>query len=234
MKLAETVTPDGGQLELYTYEGNYKILLDGLELMHSVTANSEVEMGLRMAERLRECRAPHYLIGGLGMGFTLRAILKNLPPDGLVEVAELLPEVVRWNREYMCELNGALLDDPRVMVHETDVACLLADCLPGTYDGILLDVDNGPVPIVHGDNIQLYSEEGLEWIKHALRPGGQVAFWSAEAEPRFRRRLVRRGFAVEEVPTKAYPESEQSDYLLYFAFLADSRQAVGGGSSERA
>lgn len=219
IKLAETQTPDGGRLVLYVHDGEYRILLNGRELMHSFTTASEVEMGERVAERFSGLSSPRYLIGGLGLGFTLRAVLERLPPDGRVEVAELLPEVVAWNRAFMWDLNGALLEDPRVTVYEGDVGRLLAEAGPASYDGILLDVDNGPVAMVQADNARLYGDAGLERLKTVLRPGGQIAFWSASADRPFAQRLKRAGFHFEAVPTKAYPAAKRSYYVIYYAEL---------------
>ncbi|MFP4281254.1 MAG: spermine synthase [Opitutales bacterium] len=215
--LAETRTPDGGRLTLYAHDGQFQILLDGRELMHSFTTTSEVEMGERVSRHLRGRPAPRYLIGGLGLGFTLRAVLADLPADGRVTVAELLPAVVDWNRAHLRALNGALLDDPRVEVHTGDVGALLAASEAAAYDGILLDVDNGPTAMVQANNAALYEDPSLQRLKRALRPGGQIAFWSASADAAFAKRLRRTGFAIEAVPTRAYPAAKRPSYIVYYA-----------------
>jgi spermidine synthase len=216
-RLAETRTPDGGLLVLHMHDNQFRIMLDGRELMHSYTTHSEAEMGTQVSRRLGGRAAPRYLIGGLGLGFTLRAVLDQLPPAGGVDVAELLPAVVEWNRTYMRELNGALLDDPRVSVHLGDVVDLLRDGPPSRYDAILLDVDNGPAAFVVEGNDMLYEDVGFDLLKRALRPRGQLAFWSGWRDDAFYRRLRRAGFRVDAVPTKSYPSARRVDYVIYYA-----------------
>jgi len=213
--LAETKTPDGAILTLREHDGHFKISLNGDELMHSFTTRSEAEMGTRVAERYSGNRAPRFLIGGLGLGFTLRAVIEHLPAGGRVDVAELLPEVVSWNRDFLQGLNGSLLEDPRVRIHLGDVADLLN--VAGRYDGILLDVDNGPTPMVASENRRLYEAAGLARIAAALRPGGTAAFWSARTDPAFEKRLRKTGFQVDAVPTKAYPSAKRARYVVYYA-----------------
>ena len=215
--LAETTTPDGGRLALYAHDGHYKILLNNRELMHSYSTSSEVEMATHTASHFTEVAKPRYLIGGLGLGFTLRALLQSLPPAGQVEVVELLPEVVAWNREFLRDLNGALLDDPRVGVYEGDVVQHLRNSEQARYDAVLLDIDNGPTAMVQADNQSLYTARGLAHLRTLLRPGGLVAFWSAAADVDFERRLRQCGFAVEAVPTKAYPAARRAAYMIYYA-----------------
>jgi len=213
--LAETKTPDGDTLTLHEHDGEFKISLNGDELMHSFTARSEAEMGTRIAERYARDSAPRFLIGGLGLGFTLRAVVDLLPARGRVDVAELLPEVVVWNREFLRGLNGDLLEDPRVQVHVGDVADFLTE--PGRYDGILLDVDNGPAAMVAAANSRLYDRPGLDRIRAALRVGGTTAFWSARPDGAFEKRLRQTGFQVDAVPTKAYPSAKRARYVVYYA-----------------
>ena len=142
---------------------------------------------------------------------------KTLPPEGRIEVAELLPEVVAWNRQFLQELNGGLLDDPRVSVHEGDVVKLLDASPEDAYDAILLDVDNGPTAMVQADNGKLYEARGLTHLRKILRPGGILAFWSASPDSAFEGRLRQAGFKVEAVPTKAYPAARRATYLIYYA-----------------
>ncbi|MFM5885995.1 MAG: spermidine synthase, partial [Novosphingobium sp.] len=147
-------------------------------------------------------RAPHLLIGGYGMGFTLRAALKRLGMDGRATVAELVPEIIQWAKGPMAGVAEGCLDDPRVMLKLGDVAevMLLA---PTPYDAILLDVDNGPDGLVRADNNQLYRKAGLHNARRALAPGGVLAIWSAYPDPAFTRRLESVGFDVEVVEVRA-------------------------------
>lgn len=219
VKLAEVRTAEGKRLTLYTHDRQFTILLDNRELMHSVATASESLMGERVGDFHGDRATPRYLIGGLGLGFTLRAVLERLPPGGEVVVAELIPEVVEWNRTFMQDLNGSCLDDPRVTVHVGDVGPLLAASEPASWDGILLDVDNGPTAMVQAANIRLYGRGGLERVKQVLRPGGRVIYWSANADKGFEQRLRRTGFAVEALPAKAYAAAKRPTYMLYVADL---------------
>ncbi|MDD5199425.1 MAG: MnmC family methyltransferase [Terrimicrobiaceae bacterium] len=155
------------------------------------------------------------LIGGLGLGFSLRRVLELVGPGAAVRVAELLPEVVAWNRDFLRGLNGQLLDDPRVEVVTGDVF----DCIKAAgavrYDAILLDVDNGPTSFVQPQNSRLYGRNGVALIRRALEPGGRVAFWSAEAEPAFRASLARAGFFVEEIAAKAHERAKRCAHRIY-------------------
>ena len=152
---------------------------------------------------------PTILIGGLGLGFSLRRVLEISGPKALAQVSELLPDVVAWNREFLQGLNGKLLDDPRVEVLTRDVF----DCIkngPGRYDAILLDVDNGPT----------YSGKGLTMIRRSLRPGGRVAFWSAEPEPLFLDSLSRAGFRAEEFEAKSHERAKRAAHRIYVGKVA--------------
>ena len=147
-------------------------------------------------------RRPSMLIGGLGMGFTLRAALADLPADADVTVAELVPAVVAWGRGPMAELFAGCLDDARVHIREADVADLIG-AAKGAYDAILLDVDNGPDGLSRSENDRLYSLAGLTAARAALKAGGVLAVWSAHPDRGFTARLRQSGFEVEEVSTRA-------------------------------
>ncbi|PNY80465.1 spermidine synthase [Deinococcus koreensis] len=148
--------------------------------------------------------APHVLVGGLGMGFTLAAALKALGPGSRVTVAELVPEVVEWNRGPLGECAAYPLHDPRTHVHVGDVAELLRQG-HATYDAVLLDVDNGPEGMTHHGNDWLYSPAGLAAARRSLRPGGVLAVWSATPDERFTRRLRQAGFRVDVHTVRARP-----------------------------
>src|SRR5690606_19048777 len=145
-------------------------------------------------------KAPHLLIGGYGMGFTLRAALGALGPDARVDVAELVPEIIDWARGPMQHLTAGCLDDPRVRIIIGDVADSIG---AARYDAILLDVDNGPDGLVRAENDRLYSSRGLAAAKAALKPGGVLAIWSAWPDAAFTRRLKHAGFNVEESQVRA-------------------------------
>jgi spermidine synthase len=193
--------PGGGELRLYRRAEEYSIMLGGNELMNSRLSGSEEALATLVCERIGGRADPKLLIGGLGMGFTLRAALAALGPDARIEVAELVPAVIAWARGPLAPLFGASLADPRVQLIEADVAGLIGAA--AGYDAILLDVDNGPDGIVREDNERLYQPGGLARAKAALRPGGVLAIWSAAPHRSFAQRLRAAGFAVEEVPVRA-------------------------------
>ena len=156
------------------------------------------------------------LIGGYGMGFTLRAALEALGPAARVTVAELVPAVMAWARGPMAHLSGASLEDPRLTLREGDVGAVMR-AAPAAYDAILLDVDNGPEGLSRPGNDRLYDREGLATARRALRPGGVLAVWSAAPEPAFARRLARAGYAVEEVRARASAKGKGSRYIVWLA-----------------
>ena len=199
--LDTATTPDGQTLRLKQRGAEYSIMLGTNELMNSRLSGSEEALARLSIERLT-APSPHVLIGGLGMGFTLRAALAALGDKGMVTVAELIPAVVAWARGPMTGIFAGCLDDPRVRVAEADVRVLI-DEARGAYDAILLDVDNGPEGLTVDSNDALYSLAGLAETHRALRPGGVLAVWSSGPDAGFTRRLKRSGFAVEEVNTRA-------------------------------
>lgn len=178
--------------------------------------------------------APHVLVGGLGMGFTLAAALKALGPGSVVTVAELVPEVVEWNRGPLGECAAFPLHDPRTRVHVGDVADLLRQGR-AVYDAVLLDVDNGPEGMTHHGNDWLYSPPGLAAARRVLRPGGVLAVWSATPDDRFTRRLRQAGFQVEVRGVRARP-GKGAHHTIWLAHRTDGAPGVpqrGTDSSSR-
>lgn len=190
--LARTQTPDGQMVELAREAGHYIIRVAGALLMTSATHGSEQEMGRIAHDCLAERNRPRILVGGLGMGFTLRAVLDAFGPDLRVTVAELLPAVVGFSREILGQLASYPLNDPRTELYEGDVRNAIAD---GPWDAILLDVDNGPAALTTRGNAALYSNAALQRIQRALTAGGVFIVWSASPDPNFEARLRRAGFA---------------------------------------
>jgi spermidine synthase len=214
--LGSAKAPDGEELKLFRRGDDFMIVLDRNELMNSRMSGSEEALATMACERLVGRAAPHLLIGGYGMGFTLRAALQALGPAGRITVAELVPEILAWARGPMAGLTAGCLDDPRVTAVEADVARLIAEAR-GTYDAILLDVDNGPDGLVREANDRLYSIAGLAAAKGALRPGGVLAIWSAGPDPAFTRRLNKAGFAVDEVRVRARSNGKGAKHTIWFA-----------------
>ena len=208
--------PGGAELRLMRRGGDFMITLDRNELMNSRMSGSEEALATMTAERLAGRKGQHWLVGGYGMGFTLRAALAVLGPDARITVAELVPKIVEWARGPMAGLTGGCLDDPRVTLIQADVALQIAKG-PKAYDAILLDVDNGPDGLVRAGNDRLYTREGLAAAKAALTPGGVLAVWSAGKDPVFAGRLRKAGFAVEEVQVRARSNGKGAKHTIWFA-----------------
>ncbi len=216
-KLAETAVPGGARLALYEHDGAFAIRMDGRQLMTSVMHESERVLGELATAHLGHRENPRILVGGLGLGFSLAGVLQQVGPRAMVEVAELVPEIVRWNREYLQSLNGALLNDPRVAVRTDDVWDLLVPRRGGRYDAVLLDTDNGPVAMVQKRNARLYAPSGIKRLMDALRPGARAAIWSANRDQSFERNLNRAGFRVVVVPAKLYAAARRQAVTIYLA-----------------
>jgi spermidine synthase len=217
--LATSRTPDGEPLTLQEHDGHYFMKVGGVQLMGTNASSSEKEMADLACANLP--RGARVLIGGLGFGYTLRRVLELCPPDATVDVAELLQVVVDWNREFLTGVNGLLVDDPRVRIHIRDVADLISRAAENRYHAILLDVDNGPTSFVQRENARLYDRHGISQIQRSLRPGGRVAFWSAEREPAFQASLTRAGFTVEEIPAKAHERAKRAAHRIYLGVRLD-------------
>ena len=156
----------------------FSIMLGSNELMNSRLSGSEEALATLSYERIKNHKHPKVLIGGLGMGFTLRAALAVLPADAKVVVAELVPAVVSWARGPMADVFKGCLDDPRVLIHQGDVGDAIRSVRAG-FDAILLDVDNGPDGLTRKSNDRLYDFNGIRVSRDALRPGGVLAVWSS-------------------------------------------------------
>ncbi len=195
-------TDGGHELRLKQRGAEFSIMLGSNELMNSRLSGSEEALARLSCHRISGRRQPKILIGGLGMGFTLRAAIAELGADAGIVVAELVPAVVAWARGPMASLFGGCLDDPRVTIREADLGQIIRS-EASAWDVILLDVDNGPEGIVHRANDALYSIAGLISARAALKPGGVLAVWSQGPDSGFTRRLKQAGFAVEEAKVRA-------------------------------
>lgn len=216
--LAEIKTPNGARLTLVEHDGSYCIRVNGQQLMHSSVAASEIRLGQLGCERHPPAGAPiRVLIGGLGLGFTLRSVLQCVGPSSAVHVAELFPEIVKWNRTHLAGLNGAALADARVTVFAEDVKRVLQRAAHAPYDVIVLDIDNGTTAMVKDENHALYREAGLRLIARALKPGGRAAIWSASIDPVIEKRLTQAEFFVQATKAKLHERAKSANYMIYLA-----------------
>lgn len=208
---------DGGELRLTQRDDVFNIQLTGVhgELMSSRMSSSEVALSELGCAHLQGVENAKVLVGGLGMGFTLAAALKATSSSSQVVVAELVPEVVEWNKGPLGECAGRPLDDQRTKVYLGDVAELFMT-RQATFDAILLDVDNGPEAFTHDDNSELYSMASLQAIREMLHPNGVLAVWSAWHDPRFTKRLKKAGFSTSFKTVRAH-KGKGSKHTIYLA-----------------
>jgi spermidine synthase len=188
LKIATTTTPDGEMLTLVQHDADFSMKVGCQELMTSRAHESELELARLGCARIAARQNPTVLIGGLGMGYTLRQTLDLLQPDATVVVSELIPDVVQWNRDYLGELTNHPLRDPRVVLKVCDVMSLIQQS-EHAFDAIMLDVDNGPEALTAAGNDRLYSRQGLQACMHALHAKGCLAIWSGAIDNTFERRL---------------------------------------------
>jgi spermidine synthase len=231
VELDRAEMPGGGELRLKQRGTEFSIMLGSIELMNSRLSGSEEALATRSCERVRTRTRPHLLIGGLGMGFTLRAALAQVGEDARITVAELVPAVIAWARGPMAQVFAGCLEDPRVSLHKGDVGALIA-ASPRTYDAILLDVDNGPEGLTRSENDGLYGYTGLGAARAALRPGGILAVWSSGPDRDFTTRLRKIGFRVEEVGVRANG-ARGARHVLWFATAAGNGPPDGARGGRR-
>jgi spermidine synthase len=214
--LDSALVPGGGELRLVRRGDDYWIMLGANALMSTRLRGSEEALATLACERIAGRPRPMLLIGGLGMGFTLRAALGALGRDAEVTVSELVPAIIGWAMGPMAHVHGGSLDDPRVRIVESDVGDLIA-AGRSRYDAILLDVDNGPDALSRDTNDRLYDLDGLSRAKAALKAGGLLAVWSAAPDPAFSRRLAKAGFRVEEVTVRAHAGRKGAKHMIWLA-----------------
>lgn len=200
---------------LYERDGVYSIRVNGLELMSSRAHGSEEAMADLVLADVRN-REPGVLVGGLGMGYTLRAVLDAVLESARVTVVEILPAIVDWNRGELAHLARRPLDDARVTVEVADVAAVIT-ANPRTFDAVLLDVDNGPAAFTTAGNQRLYGPQGLADIRRCLRPRGVLGVWSADPDPPFARRLTKAGFRVRTETVSARHTTKGPKHTIFVA-----------------
>jgi spermidine synthase len=228
--IAATTAPNGASVTLHRRGSDLFIHLDGEELMSTRSSESESALASLALHGLQGGERPQVLIGGLGLGFTLRSALTILPPAAVVTVAELLPAVVEWNRTYV-DASRAALDDPRVRIVTRDVMAVMADGCGSRFQAILLDVDDGPSAVCFESNLGLYDREGLAQLKGCLAPGGVLAVWSAQTDPMFARRMRKSGFRVRVQSVRSH--RQRGPRYTVFLGQKESPQARGRRSQIR-
>jgi spermidine synthase len=229
IKLATVRTPDGGEMALYQHDRDFSIKINGLELMNSRQHESEQELARLGCAHLSGRQASCVLIGGLGLGYTLRQALDSLGPDAHVVVSELLTAVVTWNREYLGELNRQPLEDKRAEIIPGDIFELISQSTD-RFDAILLDVDNGPNAMTDSGNQRLYSPVGIQACRRALRKPGCLAIWSTEPNKTFERLLLSCGFQVRRYRVKTYPGSNSKSVFIWVA--AEDKAILPSGGEQ--
>jgi spermidine synthase len=227
IELDRTPLPLGGDLRLMRRGTEFSIKIGVAELMTSWQSASEEALATLAAEKLKNPRKARVLIGGLGMGFTLRAALAAFGSEAQIVVAELVPAVVRWARGPMAELFGGSLDDGRVEIVEADVATLIRSARR-RYDAILLDVDNGPEGMTQAVNDHLYTMQGLAAARAALAPGGVLTVWSQGPDRAFVKRFENAGFCVEEIRVRAGGARGGSRHVIWRGVAIPSAPASSG------
>src|SRR6266576_62600 len=214
----DTARVPGADVELRLMQrgADFSMMLGPNELMSSRLSGSEEALATLACRRIEAIKRPHLLIGGLGMGFTLRAALAVLGPEAQITVAELVPAVIAWARGPMADIFGDSLDDPRASIREADVVDVVRSH-DSAFDAILLDVDNGPEGLIRKANDALYNLKGLKATRRALRRGGVLAGWSSEPKPLFSKRIRDAGFDVNEVGVRATAKRSGARHVIWFA-----------------
>jgi len=216
VKIATARTPGGGTMELYQHDGDFTIQVNGQDLMLSRQHESELALARLGCAHSAGRKAPCILIGGLGMGYTLRQALDMLGVDARVVVGELMGAIIEWNREFFGQLNGQPLMDKRVDVRTGDVVALILNAKE-KFDAILLDIDNGPRAMTDSGNSRLYGREGIQACRRALREKGCLAVWSAEPDKKFEQLLMACGFHVTRFRVPAYKGSKSKSRFVWVA-----------------
>ncbi len=228
LKIAAAQTPDGGEMVLYQHDRDFTIEIDGQDLMLSRHNESELELARLGCAHLAGRKEPSVLIGGLGMGYTLRQALDMLGPDAEVVVGELLDSVVTWNREFFGDLNGQPLEDERVELKTGNIVGLISDS-KNRFDAILLDIDNGPSAMTYSGNSRLYGYDGILSCRRALRKKGCLAVWSAGPCKEYEALLMDCNFHVRRYRVPAFKGSKSQSRFVWVASESKSVLPPGGG-----
>lgn len=220
VKLDESKMSDGTVFSLHKHDGKFFLKYNGFDLMSTaLTFSEELLADVGCAALLEgnpsRPKHPRILIGGLGLGFTLKRTLELVGSPATVEVAELMPPLIEWNRTFLVEHNGPLLTDPRTKVTQGDLFDILSSKGKGSYDALLLDIDNTPDDLITAGNARLYSPSFLAKVREVITPNGCVAYWLSEPAPKFKKCLVKAGFQIEEHAAKPHEKSKRARHCIY-------------------
>ncbi|NNC88572.1 MAG: spermine synthase [Akkermansiaceae bacterium] len=233
VQLAEARTPDGTVFSLHEHDGEFYLKNDGHDLMSTALTYSEQMLSDIGCNLVKDRKHPRVLIGGLGLGYSLKRVLEIVGRPATVQVAEVVPEVIDWNRTFLAAHNGPLLDDERTTLYVGDVHECIKRAGKGAYDAILLDVDDTPGSLVLPQNNRLYGRDGLRMIHNALTPGGRVAFWLAEPTPRFLGYLAKAGFRTSEFPAKIHEKAKRARHRIYLGEKIPGGPGASSGQGTR-
>ena len=227
VKLGESTMSDGTVFSLHKHDGKFYLKYNGFDLMSSALTFSEellaqIGCAALLPGKASRPKHPKILIGGLGLGFTLKRTLELVGKPATVEVAELMPPLIEWNRTFLVEHNGPLLEDPRTKITQGDLYDTIMSKSKGSYDALLLDIDNTPDDLITAGNARLYSQKFLMKIGEILTPNGCVAYWLSEPAPKFKKCLIKAGFDVEEHAAKPHEKSKRARHCIYVARRSSS------------
>lgn len=220
VQLGESKMSDGTVFSLHKHDGKFYLKYNGFDLMSTALTFSEELLADAGCAKLlpgkpSRPKHPKVLIGGLGLGFTLKRTLELIGKPATVEVAELMKPLIEWNRTFLVEHNGPLLEDPRTQITQGDLFNTINSKKRNSYDALLLDIDNTPDDLITAGNARLYSPKFLAKIKEILTPNGCVAYWLSEPAPKFKKCLIKAGFWVEEQAAKPHAKSKRARHCIY-------------------
>ena len=218
--LGEAVIDSGTVFSLHKRDGEFFLKYNGNDLMSTAFTHSEemlADYGCKhiLPDKSTRPAKPHVLIGGLGLGFTLRRTLQLVGQPAKVEVAELMQPLIDWNRTFLVECNGPLLEDPRTLITKGDLFDTISNKQSNSYDALLLDIDNTPDDLITSGNNRLYTPEFLKKLQQILKPGGKVSYWLSEPAPKFKKLLEKSGFIVEAHAVKPHVKSKRARHCIY-------------------
>ncbi len=236
-ELGESRMSDGTVFSLHKRGNEFFLKYNGNELMstnHTYSEQLLAEIGCaHVQKKSKRATSPKVLIGGLGLGFTLKRALEMVGSSATVEVAELMQPLIEWNRTFLVEYNGPLLEDPRTRITQGDLFDILSNKSNGSYDALLLDIDNTPDDLITAGNSRMYTPAFLKQIMQVLTPTGKVSYWLSEPAPKFKKLLEQVGFEVEAHAAKQRENSKRAIHCIYVCGRKGSQSSSSANSSGR-